>query len=47
VKYIRRWSFVVTASAINGSNTAANYGQMLSAKVTDSVSGSAEINYRI
>jgi hypothetical protein len=44
VKYIGRWSFVVTALAINGSSTAASYGRMLSAKVTESVSGSAEIN---
>jgi hypothetical protein len=47
IVYIGRWSFVVTASAINGSSTAANYGRMLSAKVTDSVSGSAEVNDRI
>jgi hypothetical protein len=38
---------VVTESAINGSSRAANYGQMLSAKVRDLVSGSAEINDRI
>jgi hypothetical protein len=38
---------VVRASAINEIALAANYGRMLSAKVTDSVSRSAEINDRI